>query len=291
MAKLDEIVARLASSLGRDQESVSDLLAMAEAVGLSGSKLQTDICLLLRQRIAFWLLGSDTPSQNFAQRKRLVDRRVRSALDAYGAQPEAIASLVATIALAQGRVQSATDARKLGINTLEESSLTQIFLRQNYRCAVCGVPLLGSVRKPCGAFRDGLEPLANAELEHVTPYYLFGNEGDYELLCAPCNSLKNDRLGVQEDGFVLAGNHIRRRDVDSIRRRVAFWTLYGARRCQQPDCSRAAGDSVLFVQPSVNRLFAYGTLAVRCSEHAAPSALYLHETQEVDEGANGGAAA
>lgn len=280
MAGPDKLVELLAATLARTTVTTDDLLFLAEVIGIDRQALEIDVLALMKERIAFWLLGNDVPSENFSQRKRFVDRRIRERLVDRGARLPQVVALIEAIALFQGRVQSAQASRRLSISTLEEPSVRELYRQQDYRCACCGTPLLASFRKQCGRFGDGFEPVAEAHLDHVVPYYLFGNEGEYELLCSGCNLLKNDRIGVQEDGFVISGNHVRRKDEYSIRRRTAFWTLYSIRRCEHRGCNHSSKTSILLVQPREDRIFSYGNLSVFCPEHASAGGYYLHNNGE-----------
>lgn len=224
-----------------------------------------------------WLVGEPETSTNFLQRSRSIDRRLRSLLAQGGVKdPARLKNLTSQLATLHGSLRPTFKTRKAGLHTIDESTARHLMIRQNYRCGVCGVPFASAVRKASARFDNSLEPLAEAHLEHVSPYYLFGNEVEYELLCGACNLLKNDRIGVHEDGFVISANHLRSRVNSATGRRMAFWSLYAARKCEYPDCEGDAKSTLLYIEPRNGGLFTYGNLDVRCEIHAGPEATWIH---------------
>lgn len=279
---IGDVLSELADASALPTDSVESLLAICNLLGMDEAKLRTDLKALLQQRIVLWLVGEINSGYNFTERKRQIARRFRKFPDANLGEILADSDgLLSIIAKMQSAAASARASVRTGIASVEEGYLRDLYAVQNFRCAVCGVPLHMNYRKSCDRFSDGLEPYLSPELDHVIPFYLLGNAVDYELLCSQCNSIKNDRLGVHEDGFVLSANHIRSRDQRAIARRMAFWSLYVTRHCEMEGCETNTALGVLFVQPKHNRLFSYGNLECKCAEHASESAWWLHEPHEV----------
>src|SRR5262245_19011219 len=202
---VNEVIARL--SVGGTGLTVR--LDLMERLGLPRSEIEEDIADLLDQRIFLWLLGDIRPDLNYAERRRFTEHRLRKLLDEETlADRAAMDVLVGKLAECAAYISLATSSPREGVGSVEESSLRELLMLQGHRCAVCGVPLLASKRLATSWFKDGYEPLAEPHLDHVIPDYFLGNSANTEVLCANCNMLKSDRIGVHEEGPVVAANHV-----------------------------------------------------------------------------------
>ena len=186
---------------------VDDLLGAAEAIGLDRAKLVTQLESVLEERIALRLVTTPKAHTNFRQRRRAVHGRLRQLIEPARLQGDMGegAELVALVTKIQTAIDMAADTRRQGIGDVEVGEVSGLLEGQGFRCAACGVPLRHSIRRRAEVFA-GTKSVLDETLEHRTPFYLVGNSTVFEVLCRPCNTLKNDRLGVQEDGLVLCGN-------------------------------------------------------------------------------------
>lgn len=260
-------------------KELDDLIELSRVFGVDVEQLSKDLAGLVKERLLMQLIGNVPMHLNFGERQHFVARRLRMLSgNTPHYQPNANLPEVLTLTEIQQAVASALSESRDGVGNLDERLALDIMQAQGYRCAVCGIPLRASVRKKSSRFADGLEPIAERfHLDHVVPYYFFGNEGGRRILCISCNSVKNDRIGVQEDGFVISGNHIRSRDGQAIRRRMMFWTLEHIKRCEYTPCNADTTNSILLVQarrPDVP--FMYGNLEVRCDCHAIEQSVWIH---------------
>ena len=195
---------------------------------------------------------------------------------------EACVELVGAIATAQSRIAKARKEQKTGLRHIYLTESDALLDAQGYRCASCGVPLSHRIRRTCARFPSGVEPLESPVLDHVDPFYLGGNTGNYQLLCGRCNALKNDFAGVQEDGIVLSGNFLRNRLGEQTRRRMILWTLCSSGRCEETACAKTPRETMLWVAKSRHTLpFAYGNLRVFCTDHAPLTAKSVHDEETV----------
>jgi hypothetical protein len=273
----EEIVSELGATINKQSNTVEQLLNLAACFGIDRQFLETDLKNLLCERLLFWILGEVERDCNFFERLRSLKRRIEvtvvSSTDKK--QLQGNEPLLEKLARLQASISLASQNRREGVHSLEELSLRDVYSQQNHRCAVCGVPIHTSARTRSNRFQDGIEPVVGPHLDHILPFYLLGNGGGMRILCHFCNQLKADRIGTQEDGFVISGNHFCRKSV--IRQRMAFWTLNRFRKCQLQNCGKTSADSVLFVQPRLGNLFTYGNLICSCADHASESAFWLHE--------------
>jgi hypothetical protein len=263
------------------KSDLNQLLSTVEKCGLDARGLERDIRNLIEERLLFWLIGDSRRQLNMVERKRFLTRRLRSILPSETfAKLEVEGDTLERLAEFQAAVSSVTSSQRVGVSSIEERHLVSLFRVQNYRCAVCGVPLHGSVVRETPLFESQREPVVQIHLDHVVPYYLSGNYSPYELLCLNCNTLKRERIGVHEDGHVLSGNHFMRRNEGVVARRMAFWTIYANRKCHHVGCGVGSASSSLFVQPKQGKLFTYGNLEVRCLDHADDAARWLHSDRQ-----------
>jgi hypothetical protein len=188
------------------------------------------------------------------------------------------AELVSLVTKIQTAVDMAADARRQGIGDIEVGEVSGLLEDQGFRCAACGVPLREAIRRRTKVFPSGYEPVLDETLEHRTPFYLVGNSTAFEVLCSACNNLKNDKLGVQEDGLVLCGNTFRR-DRAQVLRRVAFWSLNEHPSCANPQCEAGAQTSCMLLAPRLEmQPMGVDNLIHFCIDHAPVGLSYwLHE--------------
>lgn len=271
---------------GSDATSSRDrldaLLRFAELVGMDHESLYLSLIAVSAERITMWLVGVIDESLNYDERCEVVRQRLRR-IAIEGLSHEQSDRLVRFVVETQARVALASGDRKAGIGSISEVMADGLLEKQGHRCAVCGVPLRSRVRQKSSRFSDGVEPIGREHLDHVLPFYWAGNELNLRVLCSQCNQLKNDRLGMQEDGFVLSGNHVRRRDQSEIRRRVAFWTLARRNACEIVGCQHTATSSLLYVGVRDFRSpWLADNLEIRCDEHSTVKHVWLHaETRPV----------
>jgi hypothetical protein len=278
---MKSVVAALLSALDIEQPQLDGLLCAARSVGIDTESLVADLEGVVRERIFMWLVSHVDDSFTYRERKSLVERRLTANATHLSSLPvEAREELVNAIASAQSRIAKARTELKTGLRHIYLVESDALLSEQGYRCAACGVPLSHRVRRSCDRFPEGVEPLESPVLDHVDPFYLGGNAGNYQLLCGRCNALKNDFAGVQEDGIVLSGNFLRNRLGEQTRRRMIFWTLCSCDKCVAGSCDRTAKESMLWVAKTRHTVpFTYGNLDVFCTEHAPASAKTVHDDE------------
>lgn len=290
IAELCRVLMRHLSVQGGSIGRVEELLGAADAIGLDRDRLVEQLEHVLEERIALRLLTPPKTHSNFGQRRRTVHRRLVKLIEPASLQIELVeeAELVALVTRIQTAVDRATNARRQGIGDIEVGEVSGLLETQGFRCAACGVPLRHSIRRRTDVFPSGYEPVMKETLEHRTPFYLVGNSTAFEVLCRACNTLKNDKLGVQEDGLVLCGNTFRPRDRAQVLRRVAFWSLSERPSCASPGCEASAHSSCMLLAPRL-AIHALGVdnLTHFCIDHApVGQAYWLHEelaaTSKVD---------
>lgn len=281
IAQLCDVLMRHLSIREGSTGRVGELLGAADAIGLNRDKLVEQLENVLEERIALRLISPPKSYANFGQRRRSVRRRLVRLIDPAGLRIDLAedAELVALVTKIQTAVDMAADARRQGIGDVEAGEVSGLLQAQGFRCAACGVPLRHSIRRRTSVFASGYEPVLDETLEHRTPFYLVGNSTDYEVLCRPCNTLKNDRLGVQEDGLVLCGNTFRPHDHAQVLRRVAFWSLIERPDCAHPQCDAGARTSCMLLAPRVNlNPLGADNLKHFCIDHAPVGLSYwLHD--------------
>lgn len=275
------VVEALLGALGIAEPGLAALLRAADAAGIDTDALVSDLEGVVRERLFMWLVSHVDDSFSYRERKSLVERRLRAnGTPLASLSADACDELVATIATAQSRIAKARTEQKTGLRHIYLSESDALLDAQGYRCASCGVPLSHRTRRSCERFPHGVEPLESPVLDHIDPFYLGGNTGNYQLLCSRCNSLKNDFTGVQEDGIVLSGNFLRNRLGEQTRRRMIFWTLCNSGRCAEAACGKTARETMLWVTKSRHTLpFAYGNLRVFCTDHAPATAKSVHDEE------------
>jgi hypothetical protein len=279
---IDSFFANLRKAVPSETEGddLAAYLELARLFSIDVETLKADLAALVRERLLMALVGNVSTRLNFDERQRHLAYRLAQLSNSDGRYvPRPDAPEVIELAEIHQAIASALSESKDGIVSLDESAASDLLTTQGFRCAACGVPLRTHVRHKSALFADGYEPVAeSAHLDHIVPHYFLGNVGGRRLLCSACYTLKNDRIGVQEDGFVVTGNHIRRKDQRAIRRRAAYWTLERVRRCEATGCCAGSAHSVLLVQrKTLTSPFAYGHLSVRCRDHAAADAFWVHD--------------
>jgi hypothetical protein len=281
IAELCRVLMRNLSVQGGSIGRVEELLGAADAIGLDRDRLVQQLESVLEERIALRLLTPPKAHANFGQRRRAVHRRLVKMIEPARLQTDlaAEAELVALVTKIQTAVDMAADARRQGIGDTEVGEISGLLKAQRFRCAACGVPLRHSIRRRTNVFPSGYEPVLDETLEHRTPFYLVGNSTAFEVLCQGCNTLKNDKLGVQEDGLVLCGNTFRPRDHAQVLRRVAFWSLNERPSCADPQCEAGAQTSCMLLAPRFElHPLGVDNLTHFCIDHAPIGLSYwLHE--------------
>ncbi len=275
-----DLVRALRESLGwqGSSRSLDDLLVLSAKVGIDVAQLRRDIEALVVERISVWMLGEPSAGLNYGERLNAVRRRVQTMLPESTRVSCAESPLIQLLVGLQLRMPQCTGVRKEGIADAPEGTTSQLMKNQGDRCAWCGVPLASRAAHVCSRFPGGVEPVAEAVLDHVLPFYLGGNVGNTQLLCRWCNELKWDRIGVQEDGVVVCGNHLRSRGAGQVRRRMALWTIASSGSCGHEGCREGPRSSVMWVRRrSEPGPWTYGNLVVECSMHAGSSGWWLHE--------------
>lgn len=281
IAELCQILMRHLSVQGGSMGRVEELLGAADAIGLDRDRLVGQLEKVLEERIALRLLTPPQTHANFGQRRRAVHRRLIKLIEPARLRInlDADAELVALVTRIQTAVDMAADTRRQGIGDVEVGEVSGLLESQGFRCAACGVPLRHSIRRRTEVFTSGYEPVLDETLEHRTPFYLVGNSTAFEVLCRGCNTLKNDKLGVQEDGLVLCGNTFRPRDRAQVLRRVAFWSLNERPTCAHAQCEADAHRSCMLLAPRVDRYpLGVDNLTHFCIDHAPIGLSYwLHD--------------
>lgn len=273
---LEELAFTLGGDLGvaRSHSDLEDLLRIAASVGLDSEDLQDDLERLLRQRIVLWCAGGIVRDMNFRERERLVVARLR----ALTGRPKTWTPspfVVRELATLGAQLGNAGVGPRETMSTIDATTRRNLLNEQGNRCAVCGVPLSAGVVRDCPRFESGREPVFTPTLEHIVPFSLVGNKTAFEVLCAPCNSMKRDRLGWQEDGRVVAGNLPLASVQPGLMRRMIFWTLYRRRCCSVADCDNSASTGVLMVD-SVTSPATFGALRVLCVDHSEVKSIWIH---------------
>ena len=285
IAQLCQVLMRHLSIQNGSTGRVEELLGAADAIGLDRDRLVEQLEDVLEERIALRLITPPKSYSNFGQRRRAVRSRLVKLIDPAKLRIDLAedAELVALVTKIQTAVDMASDVRRQGISDVEVGEVAGLLEAQGFRCAACGVPLRHSIRRRTNVFPSGYEPVLEETLEHRTPFYLVGNTTEFEVLCRPCNTLKNDRLGVQEDGLVLCGNTFRPRDRVQVLRRVAFWSLNEHPRCANPQCGAGSQTSCMLLAPRIGlHPLGIDNLAHFCIDHAPiGSSYWLHEERSV----------
>lgn len=257
------------------QPNLQTLLSAYTSVGLNRDEIEEELAGVVSERIALHLLGQTQRSANFIERKHRVYLRLKNLLGENGALLDPDGLLVRAVTRAQGSLANASAENRQGIRRLESKTALDLLELQGFRCATCGIPLRESTRRRSTHFASGLEPTGKESLDHKTPFYLVGNDTEYEILCTDCNSLKNDYIGVQEDGLVLTGNSFRPRDRTLVTRRMCFWRLRQRGGCEI--CHKGPTDSCMFTIPQrKGDPLSYDNMMVVCTDHADTSAYWLH---------------
>lgn len=281
IAELCRVLMNHLSIQGGTVGRVEELLGAADALGLDRDRLVGQLENVLEERIALRLVTPPKSHANFRQRRRAVHRRLAELIEpaSLGSDLAEEAELVALVTKIQTAIDMAADARRQGIGDVEVGEVSGLLEAQGFRCATCGVPLRHSIRRRTAVFASGYEPVLDETLEHRTPFYLVGNATAFEVLCRACNSLKNDRLGVQEDGLVLCGNTLRPRDRAQVLRRVAFWSLNERPCCAHSGCEAGARTSCMLLTPrNAKHPLGIDNLTHFCIDHVpVGSSYWLHD--------------
>jgi hypothetical protein len=282
---IETIITTINSEVGTGNggASISGLLRLAGTLGIDMGALQTEVVGLLRERILLWLIGDVRTDLGFSERRQVVLRRLKVLSPALSAL-HLKSDVVTRLAEFQAAIAEASRLpTRETLSRIDEVTCFDVLSRQGFRCAVCGIPVRERARRGSNRFPGSKEPVVRPTLEHRLPYYLVGNVTDYEILCLHCNRTKHDRVGLQEDGFVLAGNFLRRHETDRVATRTAFWTLWRHRRCICTGCQWTSADGVLFVERvSPRSPFSLDNLRPVCEEHASDRAIWLHAGRAVD---------
>jgi hypothetical protein len=272
-----ELAAQCVDSSISEPLSIHDAIETCRAFGLDVARIEHDLMAILEERLAMWLVGDVPSALNFMERAELLHARLHEIAPALSDETRT-AYLVDALVECHAGILANLFTKKDRISTVPEPVLTNILIHQGYRCAVCGVPVAARAALPCARFRDGNEPVLKADLDHTIPYYLGGNQGNLRVLCKPCNVLKTDRLGVQEDALVVVGNHLRRRHRTSTLRRMSLWTLELSAGCSADACKSTARDSMLWVRRArTSGPWVVGNLVAECSAHATDDAKWIHD--------------
>lgn len=274
-ALLRHVSLQSGGSIGRLEE----LLSAAAAIGIDRERLIEQLENVLEERIALRLLTPPRAHSNYGHRRRAVHRRLVKLIDPATLRRDLNEEeeLVALVTKIQTAVDMAAGTQRQGIGDIETGEVSDLLEDQGFRCAACGVPLRHSIRRRTDLFSSGYEPVIGETLEHRTPFYLVGNSTAFEVLCRACNSLKNDKLGVQEEGLVLCGNTFRPRDRALVLRRVAFWSLNERPKCAYLNCHAGAQTSCMFLAPRLDsQPLGVDNLSHFCIEHAAIGSYWLH---------------
>ena len=269
-----DIIETLISAIGISKGTrLNDLLHACELIGME-NKIVKDLESVVEERIFMWLLYDIEDDLNFNERINEIDKRFSSTK----IPKDKIGPLIDLIAVSHGIISNSRKFKKNVAQDVYYCVQISILEKQGYRCVTCGVPLSSNVRGKCNRFPDGLEPEMDSALDHILPFYLGGNNNNYQFLCNSCNCIKNDYVGVQEDGISLSGNFLRERYVEEkTKRRMIFWTLWYNRVCGYPGCSKGSKDALLWVDQNKEFApFSYGNLSVYCTDHAPLSAKWIH---------------
>ena len=271
---MNDIIETLISAIGISKGTrLNDLLHACESIGMD-TKIAKDLESVVEERIFMWLISDLENDLNFGERKKEIAKR----FSLTKIPKDKIGPLIDLIAKSQSNISNARNVKKNGSRDVYCCVQSSILKKQGHRCVTCGVPLSSNVRGECNRFSDGLEPEMDPALDHILPFYLGGNNNNYQFLCNSCNCIKNDYVGVQEDGISLSGNFLRERYADEkTKRRMIFWTLWYNRICEYPECSKGSKDALLWVDQNKEFApFSYGNLSVYCTDHAPLSAKWIH---------------
>ncbi len=278
--RLLELAAQCRSPGRTGPVQLDEMVETCAAFGMNPNALRDALSAVVAERLMMWLLGDVPTTLNFLERAELVRARLArvGSLDLENGGEREVSLLVDKLVESHAAIVANTLSRKEGIASIPEPVLSAILSRQGFRCATCGVPVRSSVAKASQRFAEGVEPVLEADLDHTLPYYIGGNLGNVRVLCKPCNILKSDRMGMQEDALVMVGNHLRPKKRSSIERRAALWALEEARGCGMVGCGVGASDSVLWVRrarPSAP--WVVWNLVTECSTHADQASRWIHE--------------
>lgn len=276
---MNDVAIALTTLLGSSHTSLSALLEAASKIGIDRAGIEKDLAHVVAERIFMALVGRriDNTLTYRTRKKKILRLLTENGGRLQGYARESLAGLADAIATSQVRIGEAWSERKEGINTISSSDQDKLLKRQGSRCKLCGIPLDASVRATDNRrFPGGVEPIAKPILDHAWPFYVGGNTRNLQLLCEPCNALKNDLIGVQEDGLVLSGNHLRPKGAPRRAKRVILWTLWAKSTCDM--CEATSRESILWVAAKERGLTrAYGHLNVYCGLHAPEKASYIHD--------------
>ncbi len=252
-----------------------DLILLSEKVGISKKNINIEIKKILVEKLLLWLIGEIDTGLNFEERVNKIKFRFNSLFS------EEVNFDINRIAKIQIAIVNAMKSQKESISSYQ---FTESLLKdQNYRCSVCGVPLREEFQKESDKFPQGIEPIFPPELDHVLPFYLLGNNQNYQILCKYCNGLKYNHLGSHEQGEILNGNHLKSEKIrrnnndDKNKRRVAFWTIFNSPFCSKNSCTHSSRNSTLWVSKSLDEgTWSLGNLKVLCENHATSTAFWVH---------------
>jgi hypothetical protein len=268
-------LAHRASDIEQSDE-LQSLVRLCGFFGIDEQALQKDIRELIAERLGMWLLGEPALCLNFLERREVIERRLLQ-ISRRADRSNALQDLVDFLTKAQARVVAAVEMNKEGLASLSEPTVSSLLEQQGFRCDVCGVPLRSNVVRRTTWFDGGSEPVYAMDVDHTLPFYFGGNDF-LRILCKPCNIIKWDRFGVQEDGPVVCANHLRPRDRLPVRRRMAFWSLARKRTCAADNCDDSSKTSAMLVAAENSAAPAtYGNVRPFCLAHAPRTAWWLHE--------------
>jgi hypothetical protein len=212
--------------------NVQDLIAaLSQVCGRGQDEMEEEIAFHISLRTLFLLLGHVESAPNY----RAAQHRLARCLGHSEADLHALSAAIANVRLSLRGAEGATQAGVADLSYVERQRLLR---RQGSRCAVCGWPFESS------DMEHRSPQQAQVTLDHVIPFRL-GGDGfpNLRLVCGLCNSIKQAKLHVGEQGLVWTNNYI----YWPRRKTVAFWTFERDLGCRVSDCT---------IGPATGRLFA-----------------------------------
>jgi len=239
----------------RLQPNIDGLLSLlAQITSRPVSELESELKTHLAARICFVLLGEVETATNYD----VIVRRLAARLGT----PHAIEPLTDAVARTLIFLDSAGDGRRLGLADLPYPIRRELFMRQGYRCAVCGWKFSGPA--PVSGSKERAPTL-----DHRIPHRIGGEQiENLWILCALCNSIKEATIHVGEHGRIWSNNYV----YSPRLRPVAFWTIMRERFCRESSCNAGPNGIRLYVERIHHRgAWVLDNCTVRCSLHVTPS--------------------
>ncbi|MBZ0266226.1 hypothetical protein K8I28_16330, partial [bacterium] len=202
------------------ENNIYKLLDIANEYGIDKNELLVDLETLITEKILMYLYKPTTYVDNYIDNKNIITKRVNKSKIIDDNIVEKISEMISK--LESNYYRKEKEPRK-GISNITANERNMILNNQGYRCNICGIPLSNHIRN---TLKNGFrEPKGNPTLEHDIPYYFGGNYSANVILCEKCNQLKQDFIGIQEDGLVMCSNHIRSKlNENNIIKRSMLWT-------------------------------------------------------------------